>query len=660
MQSDLQSIGDPSAQLQQVNAGIAEIGERLNSIRKDAEGLRARLSSLCNMETEIEGHRTRHRQFIQESARIESGIGAIETRIREHQPLVARSKDIEAGVLQLEAAQEGFAKLESARQQYETLKRQQNELDRAIDIRRTRLESEAGQLHRRIKEDLTPLAQSEPSLVAELEDIQVKLSRMGDNATYMSDMRGNLQDLATAMGEAQSLAASYQTEGEQIREKLRLLGNSDPNSAVCPLCLSPLSQDGCLRLAQSYETEIEEKRELYRANQSTLRSLEAQKSALESELAKGERQHTSYTNQLQSEAARAETQLQAARSAMVELTAVEGQLGDFVASLKESRYALDERAQLKSVEEKLLDLGFEEESYRQTLQRVRELEPFSQLKVRLETAQAQLPQEELAHQQHLEMLQRMRSETESLAQQIVEAEANISEKPEIEASLNRVSREIEELDNRLQSAVSARGMLEGRLERLGQLKQELEQCKGRLIQTQEDQSIYQDLVGAFGRQGIQAMLIETVVPRLEEETNLLLGRMTDNRMHVKLETQRERRSGSGEPIETLEINVSDELGSRNYEMYSGGEAFRVNLALRIALSRVLSQRTGAPLPTLFIDEGFGSQDTSGRERILDVISAIEDDFDKIIVITHLDDMKDMFPVRIEVQKDANGSTFWLS
>jgi len=176
----------------------------------------------------------------------------------------------------------------------------------------------------------------------------------------------------------------------------------------------------------------------------------------------------------------------------------------------------------------------------------------------------------------------------------------------------------------------------------------------------EDEGIYQELVTAFGRQGIQAMLIETVVPRLEEEANLLLGRMTDNRMQVKLETQRERRSGRGDPIETLEINVSDELGPRSYEMYSGGEAFRVNLSLRIALSKVLAQRMGAPLPTLFIDEGFGSQDAAGRERILDVISAIENDFDKIIVVTHLDDMKDVFPVRIEVQKRDDGSTFWIS
>ncbi len=156
------------------------------------------------------------------------------------------------------------------------------------------------------------------------------------------------------------------------------------------------------------------------------------------------------------------------------------------------------------------------------------------------------------------------------------------------------------------------------------------------------------------------MLIETVVPRLEEEANILLGRMTDNRMHVKLETQRERRSGKGDPIETLAINVSDELGPRSYEMYSGGEAFRVNLALRIALSKVLAQRMGAPLPTLFIDVGFGTQDAAGRERILDVISAIQADFDKIIVITHLEDLKEMFPVRIEVQKDKDGSTFWLN
>ncbi len=46
-------------------------------------------------------------------------------------------------------------------------------------------------------------------------------------------------------------------------------------------------------------------------------------------------------------------------------------------------------------------------------------------------------------------------------------------------------------------------------------------------------------------------------------------------------------------------------------MFSGGEAFRVNFAIRLALSEVLAQRAGARLQTLVIDEGFGSQDALG-------------------------------------------------
>ena len=76
-----------------------------------------------------------------------------------------------------------------------------------------------------------------------------------------------MQRLATAIGEAQSLADRYKLEGEQLRDKLRFLSNSDPSSVVCPLCLSSLSEDGCQRLSQNYEVEIEEKRELYRVNQ---------------------------------------------------------------------------------------------------------------------------------------------------------------------------------------------------------------------------------------------------------------------------------------------------------------------------------------------------------------------------------------------------------
>ena len=138
-------------------------------------------------------------------------------------------------------------------------------------------------------------------------------------------------------------------------------------------------------------------------------------------------------------------------------------------------------------------------------------------------------------------------------------------------------------------------------------------------------------------------------------------RMTDGRMSLRMQTQRERKGGNrDEAIETLEIVIADELGTRAYEMFSGGERFRIDFAVRIALSKLLAWRAGAPLPTLFIDEGFGTQDAEGRDRILEVIKAIEDRFDRILVITHMDEIKDAFPVRIEVSRERTGSTFVIS
>lgn len=212
--------------------------------------------------------------------------------------------------------------------------------------------------------------------------------------------------------------------------------------------------------------------------------------------------------------------------------------------------------------------------------------------------------------------------------------------------------------------------LEKRLadERVGAARQRLaaleafeQQRQARLVERQQrtaDLSLYEDLREAFGKRGVPAMIIETVVPELEASANELLARMTDGRFHVRIETQREIKTG--ELREALDIIISDELGSRPYELYSGGEAFRINFALRIALSRLLARRAGAQLRSLFIDEGFGTQDTRGREQLVAAINSIQDDFDRILVITHIDELKEAFPARIEVSKTPEGSLYTLT
>ena len=168
---------------------------------------------------------------------------------------------------------------------------------------------------------------------------------------------------------------------------------------------------------------------------------------------------------------------------------------------------------------------------------------------------------------------------------------------------------------------------------------------------------HKTLERAFGKDGVPALLIEQSLPQIESKANELLDRLSNGQMSVRFVTQEEYKDKKRDDLkETLDIQISDAAGVRDYEMYSGGEAFRVNFAIRLALSEVLAQRKGARLQTLVIDEGFGSQDVQGRQRLIEAINLVKKDFAKILVITHLDELKDAFPTRIEVEKTEHGST----
>ncbi len=167
---------------------------------------------------------------------------------------------------------------------------------------------------------------------------------------------------------------------------------------------------------------------------------------------------------------------------------------------------------------------------------------------------------------------------------------------------------------------------------------------------------HKTLERAFGKDGVPALLIEQALPQIETRANDLLARLSNGQMSIRFVTQAEYKDKKREDLkETLDIQISDGAGQRDYEMYSGGEAFRVNFAVRLALSEVLAQRKGARLQTLIIDEGFGSQDVEGRQRLIEAINLVKNDFVKILVITHLEELKDAFPTRIEIEKTDQGS-----
>ena len=171
---------------------------------------------------------------------------------------------------------------------------------------------------------------------------------------------------------------------------------------------------------------------------------------------------------------------------------------------------------------------------------------------------------------------------------------------------------------------------------------------------------------SFSRNGIQALIIENVLPSLELEANKLLSYLTENQLSINLQIRKGRRLKNTEDYsQEIDIIIGDENGAvREYETYSGGESFRIDFAIRIALSRLVSLRSGVRSPILFIDEGFGSQDQIGQDRLREAIQEVSNSenykFKKIIVITHLESLKESFGVALEVSKNESSSYFLLN
>jgi len=199
-----------------------------------------------------------------------------------------------------------------------------------------------------------------------------------------------------------------------------------------------------------------------------------------------------------------------------------------------------------------------------------------------------------------------------------------------------------------------KGALEQELARYAQQTITLQEEQAKLADLKNDGEEYQLLGQALSKDGIQGLLIEHVLPEIEQEANALLGKLTNNQAHLSIESVRDLKSGGSK--ETLDIKISDAMGIRPYELFSGGEAFRIDFALRLAISKLLARRAGTALQTLIIDEGFGSQDEDGLQHIMESLYMIQEEFAKIIIVSHLPSMKEQFPTHFYVAKGPRGST----
>jgi exonuclease SbcC len=617
---------------EQVFADVQRLEEREGKAR-EYEG------RIPEIEEEIAGNR-RHAAEIGKRLAAAEGIVARRDVI---EAAYARFLEVSAGIKPLEAQYDAAIALQREAQEIE--RRIRDAFD-ALDRERYRLEREVQTLETETRE---------------IERYDQEIRRFDDELALLGDLQVRRQNVETRRREAEDrlveLRTSAGTQNAQeaaLLKRLAALANSSESS--CEYCGQPLSPEKRRAAIDEAKTAHQS---LIAEHQRTM--AEGRNAKRGADDARAEAEQIQKDLQLSAQLGAQRAQATQERIRIVERTAtlpdVRRRMAEFEQSIARREYAPADQERLIVVSaqlERLERIGQQIADARAEIARYAGAE---RERLQLQAADAVLQTEPARVRELTDGIERRETQIAKARKQIADIRAATASLPERRTAAASAAVALRAADDEARIAEREIGQFTALLTRCADLRKErLRRAEERMAAARE-KDLYKELMGAFGKKGVQALIIENALPEIETQANELLSRMTDGGMQLRLRTQREAKSAGGASIETLDIIISDDMGTRPYEMFSGGEAFRINFALRIALARLLAHRAGAPLQTLILDEGFGTQDPRGREAIVDSINSISDSFALILVITHIEELKDAFPTRIEIVKGPLGSTF---
>jgi len=640
---------------------LAELEQELKGFTTARKTQEALLESLKTAEASLKNQRKLVETLGTALERSQTHLSGLQARLADREAERASYADLLQRAMEVESAYEKWkqARAESERmdgvaeQFREHEKRRQPWLEE-ISVQKAKLEQELSALNSQ-----QTAVSEQASGIEELQgQIDTSKKSLAEAKAKLSEREELEKQAGTAREKMAALNAENQTLKVQMDElKARIDQLSVADGAVCPLCGQDLSEEHRKSTLEGLELEGKAQGDRYRANTAEMKVLTEQ-------ITKYETQSSNYTvieserQALSTTIAQLTERLKSLRKQAEEWKSTgEKRLAEIEESLAKENYAGEVRQQLKEVDKELVQLGYDAAAHDAARKAESEQRLAEEEYQNLEKARAALkPIEDEIRNLEAEI---KKQEKETGAQQKDYDEAMVvltaaeTQAPDVDSAYSELLRLQEQENQRIQEVGAARQ----KVDVLDDLRKRKADYTAEREEIQQSIARHKTLERAFGKDGVPALLIEQALPQIETRANELLDRLSDGQMSIRFVTQAEYKDKKRDDLkETLDIQISDGAGVRDYEMYSGGEAFRVNFAIRLALSEVLAQRKGARLQTLVIDEGFGSQDIQGRQRLIEAINLVKSDFAKILVITHLDELKDAFPTRIEVEKTAQGST----
>jgi DNA repair exonuclease SbcCD ATPase subunit/DNA repair exonuclease SbcCD nuclease subunit len=180
--------------------------------------------------------------------------------------------------------------------------------------------------------------------------------------------------------------------------------------------------------------------------------------------------------------------------------------------------------------------------------------------------------------------------------------------------------------------------LNGKVSSLKSQKDILQDKITEVKELEEQSKLYEFYLNALNKDGISYELIEKALPMIEGEVNNILAQIVEFGMQLEMDGKN--------------INAYLVYGDNRWslDMCSGMERFISGLAIRVALINVCN----LPRPNfLVIDEGFGTLDSENLQSLFMLFTYLKTQFDFVMIISHIDSMRDVVDGLIEIKK-VNG------
>lgn len=226
--------------------------------------------------------------------------------------------------------------------------------------------------------------------------------------------------------------------------------------------------------------------------------------------------------------------------------------------------------------------------------------------------------------------------------------------PEVEG----LKKQVLELKNKETELIKQKSQIESQIELCTKTEQELKELQIQLDEAKKNAYIYSILDEAYER--IPKIMFTNYIVALETKVNEILNRISNTGMQVELVTERQTKT-TKTIKNTLDIIVSDIIGERHIENFSGGEKTRLTLAFTVALSELASKKAGHRIMTLAIDEPPGLDMQGYKDFALTINQLIDEGmFAKCFVISHSGELIDEFKQKIKVEKNNGASEVRIS